>query len=111
MAADGGPKELKDANFDKFVKENALVAVDFWAPWCDPCRMMAPSFEALAKTYSGKVAFGKVNVDDNQATAGHYGVMSIPTILMFKKGELVHKMVGAVPKETLEGALQKHLLG
>jgi len=111
MASDGGPRELNDANFDKFVKENSLVAVDFWAPWCGPCRMMAPNFEALSKAYNGKIAFGKVNVDDNQQTAGNFGVMSIPSILMFRKGQLVHTIVGAIPKETLDSEIKKHLLG
>jgi thioredoxin 1 len=110
MAGADGPQELKDAGFDKFVKDNQLVAVDFWAPWCGPCRMMAPNFEALAKVYAGKIAFAKVNVDDNQATAQKFGIMSIPTLLFFKGGKMVHQMVGFMPKESLDGEIKKHLL-
>jgi thioredoxin 1 len=109
MAGEGGPQELKDAGFENFVKGNTLAAVDFWAPWCGPCRMMAPNFEALAKAYVGKIAFGKVNVDDNPKTSEKFGIMSIPTILLFKNGKMVHQMVGFVPKEMLDGEIKKHL--
>lgn len=110
MAGTGGPMELNGKTFDKFVKGNRLAAVDFWAPWCGPCKMMGPTFEAVSKAYSGKVAFGKVNVDDSQDIAASFGVMSIPTILFFKSGQVVHTTVGAVPKDALDAEIRKHLL-
>ena len=110
MVGEDGPHTLNDAGFDKFIRDNALAAVDFWAPWCGPCTKMGPNFEALAKVYHGKIAFAKVNVDDNQATAQKFGIMSIPSILLFKSGKMVHQMVGFVPKEMLDAELKKHLL-
>jgi thioredoxin 1 len=110
MAGEDGPQTLNDAGFDKFIKDNKLAIVDFWAPWCGPCLKMGPNFEALAKAYAGKVAFAKVNVDDSQATAQKFGIMSIPSILLFKGGNMVHQMVGFMPKEMLDAELKKHLL-
>lgn len=94
--------ELTEANFDAEVLQSAQPAlVDFWAPWCGPCRSMAPIIEELSTEYSGKVKVAKVNVDQNQALAGRYGVMSIPTLLMFKDGKMAGQVVGYTPKNVL----------
>jgi thioredoxin 1 len=99
-----------DDNFEaEVIKSDKPVLVDFWAAWCMPCRAIAPSVEELAKTYSGKVKFGKLNIDDHQATPQHFGIRSIPTLLVFKGGQVVDQIVGAVPKGKIEDALRKHL--
>lgn len=103
------PIEVTDLNFREVVEGNHLVVVDFWAPWCAPCRMMAPIIDELAKEYSGKILFGKLNVDENPEKPAEYGVMSIPTFLVFKDGVLVDRLVGAMPKKVLEQKLAKHL--
>jgi len=104
------PIVLTDHNFNSEVAKYPVLLVDFWAPWCGPCRMVSPIIEQLAKEYSGKVAFGKVNVDDNQMVAGTFGVQSIPTLIMFKAGKPVDVMVGALPKAQIQMKLN-HLLG
>ncbi|ANB56927.1 thioredoxin [Anoxybacillus sp. B7M1] len=86
-----------------------VTLVDFWAPWCGPCRMIAPVLEELAEDLGDKVKIVKVNVDENQETASKYGVMSIPTLLVFKDGDVVDKTVGFQPKEALAQLLEKHL--
>ena len=86
-----------------------LVVVDCWAPWCFPCQMVAPIIEELAMQYAGKVLFGKLNVDDNPLVATWYGIMSIPTLLFFKNGELIDKVVGAIPKQMLEQKIKLYL--
>ena len=101
--------EFTDTNFKDETKEG-LVLVDFWAPWCGPCRMVGPVIEALAGDYDGKVKVGKLNVDDNQQTAMSYRVMSIPTVILFKDGEPVETMVGAMPKGAYESKLEKHVI-
>nr|4BA7_A Chain A, LBCA THIOREDOXIN [synthetic construct]4BA7_B Chain B, LBCA THIOREDOXIN [synthetic construct] len=102
--------EINDENFEEEVlKSDKPVLVDFWAPWCGPCRMIAPIIEELAEEYEGKVKFAKVNVDENPETAAKYGIMSIPTLLLFKNGEVVDKLVGARPKEALKERIEKHL--
>ncbi len=94
--------EVSDANFQGEVLESELpVIVDFWAAWCGPCRMVGPIVEEIAKEYSGKVKVAKLNVDDNKETATKYGIMSIPTILMFEKGDIAKQVVGAMPKSAL----------
>ncbi|OAT81463.1 thioredoxin [Desulfotomaculum copahuensis] len=94
--------ELSEANFDAEVLQSAQPAlVDFWAPWCGPCRSMAPVIEELSNEYAGKVKVAKVNVDQNQALAARYGVMSIPTLLMFKDGKVAGQVVGFTPKNVL----------
>ena len=101
--------ELNSSNFDEEVKKHPLLVVDCWAPWCAPCRMVAPVIEELARDYQGKITFGKLNVDSNQLIAMGYGIMSIPTLLIFKNGQLVDQKVGALPRKTLEPELTKHL--
>lgn len=94
--------EFTDANFDQEVLKSDLpVVVDCWAAWCAPCRMIAPTIEALAEEYKGKVKIGKLDVDSNMNTAMKYQIKSIPTLLFFKGGRIVNSMVGALPKETL----------
>jgi len=96
------PVEVSDKTFDQLIKANKAVVVDFWAEWCGPCRLMAPVVEGLAKKYSGKVVFGKLNVDENRATAMKYGINAIPTLLFFKNGEMVDQVVGFAPNQHLE---------
>jgi thioredoxin 1 len=101
--------EFTDSNFDQeALKSDLPVMVDFWAPWCAPCRMVGPIIEELANSYSGKVKVGKLNTDDNPVIASRYGVMSIPTILLFKNGQIVDRIVGAVPKKDFEKVLAAH---
>ena len=102
---------LTDANFDtEVLQSNVPVLVDFWAPWCGPCQMMGPIIDEISGEYTDeKAKVGKVNVDESQAVAGKYQVMSIPTFLVFKGGEVVDKMVGGVPKEKLKEMLDKHV--
>ncbi len=102
---------LTDQNFEEeVVKSTVPVLVDFWAPWCGPCQMMGPIVEELAgELDASKVKIAKLNVDENQVSAGKFQVMSIPTFLVFKGGQVVDQMVGGVPKEKLKEMLEKHL--
>jgi thioredoxin 1 len=100
--------ELTDDNFATEAADG-LVLVDFWAPWCGPCRMVSPVIEQLSGDYAGKVKVGKLNVDDNQRTAMSFRVMSIPTVILFKDGKPVETMVGAMPKSAYQARLDKHL--
>lgn len=100
--------KLTDANFDKQVSKG-LVLVDFWAPWCAPCRMIAPILSELAEDFDGKARIGKLNVDENKTVAGKFGIRSIPTLMLFKDGEVVEKFVGVKPKSAFEKAIKKQL--
>jgi thioredoxin 1 len=102
--------EFTDQNFDsEALGGDTPVLVDFWAPWCAPCRMVGPIIEELAGNYVGKVKIGKLNTDDNPAIASRYGIMSIPTILLFKNGQIVDRIVGAAPKKDFEKLLSSHV--
>ena len=108
-ASDGKPLTLTDANFQQTINQSLPVLVDFWAPWCGPCRMVAPSVEKLAQEFAGRAVVGKLNVDDNQATAQRYRVMSIPTLIIFKNGQPVDQIVGAQPYPNLQQRLAKFI--
>ncbi len=103
------PVNITDSSFNEFTGKYPYVIVDCWAPWCGPCRILGPVIDELAGDYQGKVAFGKLNTDDNQATAMTHGIMSIPTLLFFKDGQLVDKTMGAMPKSDLASKIQQHL--
>lgn len=98
-----------DDTFDETIKNSSLVVIDFWAEWCMPCKMIEPIVEQLAQEYEGKAAFGKMNIDENKNTPAKHGIMSIPTLLIFKDGELVDKIVGVLPKEKIEDKLKTYL--
>ncbi len=106
----GNVKEVTKASFKTDVLDNPqLVLVDFWAAWCGPCRMIAPIVEELANEYAGKLSVTKVNVDDSPEIAAQYGIQSIPTLMFFKGGKLVDRIIGAVMKATLQETVDKHL--
>ena len=98
--------EITDANFEEIINSDKPVLVDFWAEWCGPCRMVGPVVEELAGEYEGKVIVGKVDVDANPQTSMKFGIRSIPTLLVFKNGQIVDKQVGAVPKHVLAQKLE-----
>lgn len=102
--------DVTDATFQQEVLQSAVpVLVDFWAPWCGPCRVVSPIIDELAKEYEGKILVAKVNVDDNSQTASQYGIMSIPTIYIFKSGKPIKSMVGAQGKESFKKAIDEAL--
>ena len=104
------PQDVSDNEWDAEVLSNATpVLVDFWAPWCGPCKMVAPVVDELAEEYDGKVKFVKLNTDDNIETASKYGIRSIPTLMVFKGGEAVEQVVGFRPKSELKKSLDKAL--
>jgi len=109
MSALTEPIVLTDSNFKVVIAKYPVMLVDFWAPWCGPCRMVSPIIEQLAKEYSGKVAFGKVNVDENQMISGSFGIQSIPTMMIFKGGKAVDVMIGALPKAQIEMKIKQQL--
>ena len=102
---------INDQNFsEEVLKSRELVLVDFWAPWCGPCRLVGPVIEDLANEYQGKIKVGKLNVDENEQTAYRYGIRSIPTIILFKDGRPVDQIVGAVPKHIIKKMIDKNLI-
>jgi len=102
------PIVVSDRNFDQTVKNYSLIVVDCWAAWCAPCRAIAPVIEEFAKQYSGKVVFGKLNVDENPETQMKYGIMAIPTLLVMKNGVEVDRIVGNLPKNQLEAKISTY---
>ena len=100
---------MHESSFNEIIEENKLVIIDFWAEWCGPCRMVGPHVEELSKEYDGKAVVGKVNVDLHGGIAAQFGVRNIPTIVFLKNGELVDKVVGAVPKDQLAEKLDAHI--
>lgn len=107
--ASNHPLIITDGDFEETVKRNPLLVVDFWAPWCGPCRMVGPVIEQLATEYADKVTFAKMNVDENQLVPSSFSVMSIPTIVVFKNGQAVERIVGAYPKAHIEAAFKRHI--
>lgn len=105
-------KQIKDTAFDEEVLESEkLVLVDFWAPWCGPCRMIAPVIDEVANEYGETIKVVKVNTDENPSTAASYGIRSIPTLLIFNSGDIVDTIIGAIPKTTVVNRIQKCLKG
>lgn len=102
-------QQITDSDFDVVVNGGKPVFVDFWAPWCGPCRIIGPIVEELAPNYEGKAVIAKMNVDDNPNVAQRFGVTSIPTLMMFKNGKLVDRMVGAAPKPALQSFIDRNL--
>ncbi|NLZ27042.1 MAG: thioredoxin [Chloroflexi bacterium] len=104
------PINVTDAAFEKNVLENPLpVIVDFWAPWCGPCKMLGPILDKMAKEFEGKLIIAKVNTDENQEWASKYGVQGIPTMLMMKDGKIVHRQVGVLPEPMLRDTIKNFL--
>ena len=108
---EGKPIALSDANFQSEISRHPLMVVDFWAAWCGPCRMVAPVIEQLASEYAGRVAFGKLDVDENPMVSNSFGIQSIPTILVFRDGKQVDGILGAVPKSYIESKFKPYLSG
>src|ERR671912_2155442 len=103
------PIVLTDSNFASEVTKYPLILVDFWAPWCGPCRMVSPIIEQLASEYAGNAVFGKLNIDENQLVARSFGVQSIPTMMIFKNTKVIDVLVGALPKAQIQMKIKQHL--
>ena len=103
------PLDVTDATFSETVQSHPLVVIDCWAAWCAPCHMVAPIVEELTRDYSGKIFFGKLNVDENQTVPIQYQIMSIPTLLVFKNGKLIDRIIGAMSKQMFESRITRHL--
>lgn len=99
--------QVTDADFDSIIKSEQPTLVDFWAPWCGPCKAIGPVVEDLAAEYDGKVTIAKMNVDDNPATPGKFGIRAIPTLILFKSGEVVDQITGSVGKSQLVALIEK----
>jgi len=102
------PFHVTDENFEETIKKNKLALIDFWANWCGPCRALAPTIQELAKEYNGKALVGKLDVDENPATAERFQVFSIPTMIIFKNGSETERLVGLCPKSRIADMLKKH---
>ena len=105
----GKALEITDSTFEELIQSEKPVLVDFWAEWCGPCKMIGPVVEELAGEYEGKAVIGKMDVDMNSSVPAKFGIRSIPTLMIFKGGQLVDKVVGVVPKTTLEDKLNAHI--
>jgi len=103
------PITLSDSTFFETINKFPLMLVDFWAPWCGPCRMMSPIVDQIGRDYPGKLAVGKINVDKNQLIARQFSVSSIPTLILFKRGKLLNKIIGAVSKNRINEMVKMHL--
>ncbi len=104
---EGGVLELTDLNFAETIRRHSYVVVDFWAEWCSPCRMVAPTIEELAAEYVGRVSFGKCNVDENGRVAASFGISAIPTLLFFANGQLVDRIIGVQPKAVIQARMDR----
>lgn len=103
------PLNLDDSNFAQTINKYPLLLVDFWAPWCGPCRMMSPIIDQVGKEYIGKLVVGKVNVDENPHISGQFGISSIPTLILFKRGQAVNNIIGSVSKSRIDEMVRMHL--
>ena len=103
------PLNLEDSSFFQTISKFPLLLVDFWAPWCGPCRMMSPIIDQVCKEYMGKLVVGKVNVDENPTISRQFGISSIPTLILFKKGQAVNKIIGSVSKNKIDEMVRIHM--
>ncbi len=103
------PLKLDDSNFASTINKYPLLLVDFWAPWCGPCRMMSPIIDQVGKEYIGKLVVGKVNVDENPHISGQFGISSIPTLILFKRGQVVNNIIGSVSKGRIDEMVRMHI--
>jgi thioredoxin 1 len=103
------PLNIDDSNFAQTINKYPLLLVDFWAPWCGPCRMMSPIIDQVGKEYIGKLVVGKVNVDENPNISGQIGISSIPTLILFKRGQAVNNIIGSVSKSRIDEMVKIHL--
>lgn len=103
------PLNLDDSNFAQTINKYPLLLVDFWAPWCGPCRMMSPIIDQVGKEYIGKLVVGKVNVDENPNISGQFGISSIPTLILFKRGQVVNNIIGSVSKSRIDEMVKMHI--
>jgi thioredoxin 1 len=109
MATSQAVREISDQDFEELVNSGQPVFVDFWAPWCGPCRIIGPLVEELAPSYDGKVVITKMNVDENQGVPQKFGVTSIPTLMIFKNGKLIDRVIGAMPKPALQQFIDRNI--